>query len=136
MVDKRIFPAKLDQLYSMLLWIRELALPFCTTIQLKEIELACEEALVNIIHYAYKGNEGDIELEFNQQDRKKIQITIKDRGSFFNPLLEERKIDLSASLQERPEGGLGIMMIRKYMDEIHYKRINSSNVLMLVKNLY
>jgi len=43
--------------------------------------------------------------------------------------------DTTLSTQERPIGGLGIYLIRKYMDHMDYKRVGDRNVLSLSKNL-
>lgn len=102
---------------------------------LKKLELACEEALVNIISYAYDNKIGNIDITLHSNS-KRIEITIIDQGRFFNPLLEDRTVNKNLTLEERKEGGLGILMIKKVMDEVHYKRVENTNVLKLVKKFY
>ena len=90
------------------------------------VEMACEEAIVNVMNYAYdKDLEPDpyIELisEYDSQD-KQLTIVIQDRGRPFNPLKDNPKtLDLDSSAEERDIGGLGIYFIQKVMDELHYE---------------
>lgn len=100
----------------------------------KRVELALEEALVNIVLHAYNGKEGEIELSCRIVSAKEIAFTLKDRGKAFNPLLVKAP-ELESSLEERALGGLGIVMMRKYMDEIHYERKDSYNILTLIKKI-
>lgn len=129
------FPAQQAALPKMLAWVRNAlsnsGLPL--NIQ-KRVELALEEALVNIILHAYNGKEGEIELSCRIVSAKEIAFTLKDRGKAFNPLLVKAP-ELESSLEERALGGLGIVMMRKYMDEIHYERKDSYNILTLIKKI-
>jgi serine/threonine-protein kinase RsbW len=121
----------------MILWIRGhlLTLSLNET-KVKQTELACEEALVNIIDYGYKELSGDIagdiEIEITEVD-KKIEILIRDRGEPFNPLEQEVGFDPLATLEERKIGGLGILFMRQYVDEIRYEYLDGANSLTLVK---
>jgi len=136
-VIKRQFKAELSQLPMMQKWIHECVYSLDVDKHLlNKIELACEEALVNIISYAYKDGDGSIELQVNINNKNRIEITIIDQGKFFNPLLGDITIDPNTPIEEREIGGLGILMIRKVMDEVHYKRADESNVLKLVKKYY
>lgn len=130
-MDKAIFSAQMDQLAPMLGWIQERwthePKSFC------KIEVALEEALVNIIQHAYKKNGGKIELTLKIDPKSHIEIGIRDWGSSFNPLLEGPKVDPTASLEERREGGLGIFLISKLLDDVLYEWDGSSNLLILIK---
>jgi serine/threonine-protein kinase RsbW len=99
--------------------------------QIMEIELATEEALVNIIRYAYGGAEGDIEIACAHVDDRGFVITIADSGSPFNPLLA-REPDLSADISERQIGGLGIFLLRKFIKDVEYERTGGKNILSFV----
>lgn len=100
---------------------------------IRKLELAAEEAIVNIVNHAYRGGEGTIEIGVKVVLGSHVEISLKDRGPPFDPLQEERKIDPDLPLEEREEGGLGILMIRHYMDEVRYAREGGHNVLTLVK---
>ncbi len=98
--------------------------------QIKQIEIACEEVLVNIIHYAH--TEG-LELDCESSPGR-VLITIADQGIPFNPLAFREEVDTGASLDERKVGGLGVYLAKQLMDQISYSRENESNILTLIKN--
>ena len=91
--------------------------------------------MVNIINHAYKEHPGKIEIIVRIVPQKHIEIEMKDHGPLFNPLTEERQIDHSSALEDRPIGGLGIHMIRQLMDEVRYTRNHDTNILTLIKLL-
>ena len=127
------FPADLAQILPALLWIRgELSNLSLDKSTLNKIELVSEEALVNIVEHAYQGLSGDIELVVSSSP-KQIEIVIKDQGPPFDPLNAPIDFDPTLPLEERKLGGLGIPMIRKFMDQVLYKRENNQNVLTLIK---
>jgi serine/threonine-protein kinase RsbW len=99
--------------------------------RVKEIELATEEALVNIINYAYPDHHGDIKVTCVQLQSKTFVIEIEDSGIAFD-MLSLRDPDISAGISDREIGGLGVFLIRKLMDEVHYQRKNGKNVLKLI----
>ena len=100
---------------------------------LYSLQLAVEEALVNIIQYAYpKENDGTVEVECLALDNKVIEITIKDKGVPFNPV-NYGKVDTLASLENRKVGGLGIFYMKETMDEVSYFRKGKVNILKLKK---
>ncbi|WP_409199496.1 ATP-binding protein [Methanobrevibacter sp. DSM 116169] len=101
-----------------------------------QLELAIEEAFVNIVDYAYPPNIiNNITIEIIlEEDPLKIIITLIDNGNEYNPLIFEHK-DIHAPLKEREIGGLGILLIKKNVDFISYKYENNSNFLTLEKNL-
>ena len=97
------------------------------------INLALEEAVVNVVNYAYpEGTVGDIEMEVNA-DEKAITFILRDHGKPFDPTAA-KEVDITLSAEERQIGGLGIHLIRNYMDEVKYEYCDGQNVLTLVKN--
>lgn len=131
------FQADIHTLPSMLDWVRECLLQGeFESAAIRKIELAVEEALVNVIRYAYQEQKGAIELTCRFYPEDRIELTIKDKGPPFNPLKREQKIDPAAPLEEREEGGLGILLMREYMDEVHYERQGPNNVLTLTKKIF
>lgn len=133
--EPRVFPAQIEWLGSMLQWIQQHLLQMSfDEATLRKVELASEEALVNIIRHAYKTHPGRILIHIHQfADR--AEIVLIDEGPPFNPLLEERTIDACSSLEERKEGGLGILFMRQYMDEVRYHRNATQNILTLIKRV-
>ncbi|MBQ6033357.1 MAG: ATP-binding protein, partial [Prevotella sp.] len=57
-----------------------------------------------------------------------------DEGTPFDPTTR-KEVDTTLPVEERPIGGLGILLVRKLMDSINYERIDGKNVLTLRKNL-
>ena len=100
-----------------------------TTMQLN---LAIEEAVVNVMNYAYpRGTVGDINIEAQANDMR-LKFVISDKGEPFDPTAKS-EVDTTLTADERPIGGLGIHLVRKIMDSINYERINGQNVLTLRK---
>ena len=97
------------------------------------IQLATDEAASNIIEHAYE-NQSDGVLELSCGMRGDVIIIILiDHGESFDPS-EIPLPDLKADLSDRKIGGLGIFLMRKLMDEVHYEpRPNKSNVLTMIK---
>lgn len=95
-----------------------------------EIQVAVEEALVNVINYAYKDGEGDVEVTCMLDDEKFI-IEIIDSGFPFD-LLSLQDPDISLDVSERNIGGLGIYLIKRLMDHVAHTREDDKNILTLV----
>jgi serine/threonine-protein kinase RsbW len=104
-----------------------------------ELMLAVEEACTNIALYAYAGKENDPEgcmriiAGIADDARGRMVLTIEDRGTHFDPTTNSASIP-DARAEERPIGGLGIHLIKSYVDEINYRYIDGKNVLTLIKN--
>jgi len=97
------------------------------------IQLATDEAASNIIEHAYENiTDGVLELACGVQGDI-IKIILTDHGEAFDPS-EIPLPDLKADLSDRKIGGLGIFLMRKLMDEVHYEsRADKSNTLTLLK---
>ncbi|MBT3394006.1 MAG: ATP-binding protein [Waddliaceae bacterium] len=134
--EKKNFPAKLENLHDMMVFVAESAKKQSLEDKnIEEIILAVEEAVANIIKYAYPNSDGDIEIRCSPEGNSGIGITIiiKDKGIPFNPLEHDEEIDVSAPIEEREIGGLGIFMMQKIMDHVLYSRENDSNILTMTK---
>ena len=100
----------------------------------QKIRLAIEEAVVNVINYAYHvGTEGSIEVGV-MFDGKSLKATIIDSGVPFDPTAKE-KADTTLAAEERQIGGLGILLVRELMDSINYEYTDGRNILTLVKTI-
>ena len=98
---------------------------------LSQINLALEEALANVIMYAYpEGTQGDVTLSMKVEGNA-IRMEISDKGVPFNPL-QQQEVDLDVPLEERKIGGLGIYLIKEIMDSVTYEYREGRNVLRLV----
>lgn len=129
------FDAELVYLPQMLKWIREQLRPLpIETSEKKKFEVASEEILVNIIHYAYKDKVGKIEMEWILQ-HPFIHLTFKDFGKPFNPLDNQKPIIKSLSVDYKDIGGLGIFFAKNFVDKIEYRYKDKANTLTISKNL-
>jgi len=99
-----------------------------------QINLAIEEAVVNVMNYAYpKGIKGDITIETKANDTQ-MSFIISDTGKPFDPTAKA-EVDITLSAEDRAIGGLGIHLIRQIMDNINYERVDGHNILTLIKKL-
>ncbi len=98
-----------------------------------KIRLSVEEAVENVVRYAYEGGMGWMEVG-TELDPEGVMLTIvlRDAGVPFNPL-EKADPDITASLEERQIGGLGIFLCKQLMDHIEYKYEDGCNVLTMKK---
>ena len=97
------------------------------------VEMAIEEIYLNIVYYAYAQKDGDaiILADINKKDRI-LTLTFIDEGPEYNPLLKEDP-DTTMDIMDRPIGGLGILMVKKMMDDVAYCRENGENHLTIKK---
>jgi serine/threonine-protein kinase RsbW len=122
-------PARMDSLHAFMEQATVCAEKqgFCPD-RIKDIELALEELLVNIINYAYPGGEGLIDMTCRPDARDRLVIEIADSGVPFN-MLAYGDPDTTAEIEERRIGGLGIFFVKQLMDEVHYRREDDLNIL-------
>ncbi len=100
-----------------------------------QLQLAVEEAFVNIARYAYAPSVGKVRISCGcDADTGEMTVTFCDEGVAFNPLSRDEP-DLTSSAEERPIGGLGIHLIKKNTDSVEYSRDGDRNVLKLIKKM-
>lgn len=101
-----------------------------------KINLAIEEALVNVVNYAYPdGSKGTITLKASwNEPRSYVCFELIDAGKPFNPLTESQP-NLSSDIESRQVGGLGIFLMRNMMDEVNYEYAQGQNHLIMKKYL-
>lgn len=95
-----------------------------------QLNLALEEAVVNVMNYAYPGETGMPVNISVSEDSDKLVFVIDDEGIAFDPTQKEDP-DITLSADERPIGGLGIMLVRQFMQDISYERRDGHNRLSL-----
>jgi serine/threonine-protein kinase RsbW len=97
-----------------------------------DLLLCMDEACSNIIEHGYEGLEPE-DIDFLLEifsDR--VVMTLKDTGHPFDPNSAALP-DLSAPLDKRAVGGLGLFFIKKTMDSLHYQVLESGNIMTLIK---
>jgi anti-sigma regulatory factor (Ser/Thr protein kinase) len=98
------------------------------------LNLALEEAVVNVMDYAYpEGTEGYVDIDADADDES-LTFVISDSGIPFDPTQKE-EVDTTLPAEERQVGGLGIHLVRRIMDSIEYEYTNNKNILTLRKKL-
>ena len=98
------------------------------------INLALEEAVTNVIMYAYpEGEEGELRLDAVIDDDS-LKFILSDKGKEFDPTAKPEP-DITLDVEKRPVGGLGIHLVRKIMDSVSYKRKDGKNILTMIKHI-
>ena len=98
------------------------------------INLALEEAVSNVILYAYpKETDGLVDVEAILR-KDSLEFVIIDSGVPFDPTAAP-DVDTALPAEERSIGGLGIHLVRELMDSVSYERKDEKNYLRMVKKL-
>jgi serine/threonine-protein kinase RsbW len=102
------------------------------------VDVSLDEVLANVVRHglAGRGDEARVALEIDVEpgDPPRCELRVEDDGPAFDPLQAERP-DTSLGIDERPIGGLGIELVRRLMDEVHYERSGGRNRLRLARRL-
>lgn len=99
-----------------------------------QLNLALEEAVVNVMNYAYPGKTG---MPINLTvcvDKPLVTFTLSDEGVPFDPTAKEEP-DLTLRAEDRPIGGLGIFLVNQIMKDVVYQRDSNKNVLKMVYHI-
>ena len=100
----------------------------------QQVELAADEMLTNIIQYAFPERDGDITVSCSIDPLDRLSVEIVDGGIPFNPL-EAESPSLHSGIEERGIGGLGILLARKEVDAMGYRRESGLNILTMYKRI-
>ena len=94
----------------------------------RKLYVVVDELVTNIVNYAYPNGENDyLDVEI-MHDKELLTIRFRDGGVPFNPL-EKAPSDITLPMDQRPIGGLGILLVVLKVDAIAYEYINGENVL-------
>ncbi len=128
------FPARFEFLDEIREFVAQIAREGgFTEKEIYSLQLAADEAATNIIEHAYEGV-SDAEFDVTCDMRgDTLTITMRDTGRPFNPS-NVKLPNLKADLSERQIGGLGVYLMRKLMDEVHYiSNPKTGNLLTMTK---
>lgn len=127
---ERNFDASLDAIPAMIEFASSTAGSFDVhPKRIMHLELAVEEAAANICSYAYKIPPGEVTIKISREPEM-FRIELIDSGVPFDPMAMETP-DLHAELESRQVGGLGVFLIRRMLDDVHYSRRGTQNILSL-----
>jgi serine/threonine-protein kinase RsbW len=103
---------------------------------LAKLELAVDEGCANVIEHAY-GRDNTKEVSIRAiVDGDAIYIDVTDTGETFDPGTIEQP-ELEKLISARKSGGLGMRLMRSFMDEVRYEIVpGEKNVLRMVKRLH
>ena len=129
-------PATLEKLEEVQAFIEgELEKHGCPMKAAMQISIAVEEIYVNIAHYAYHPEIGEATVRIAVGgDPLQVTIQFLDSGKPFDPLAKP-DADTTLSAEERDIGGLGILMVKRSMDDVAYEYKDGCNILTLKKRL-
>lgn len=117
-------------------FIEEMLAPVECSLQKRfQLDLVVEEIFVNIANYAYGDGTGQVVLRVSlQQDPPKMKLVFMDEGVAYDPLAKDEP-DVTLPMEERDIGGLGIFLVKKNVEDIHYERKDGKNILTIYKEL-
>lgn len=124
------FSATTEMLPDILGWIEEQTMELLPMAMALKLQLAAEEAIANVVNYAYADGAADrpLLLTFGRDDA--VYLEIADYGKPFNPL-ENINADPTAALEEREPGGWGRELITRMTTAASYEYRDNANVLRL-----
>lgn len=103
-------------------------------IEINMMVLAVDEVCANIIihgHPSDKDNHVQIKIDFVKEG---IWFEIIDTGAAFD-ILKYNEPVLDDLIKNRNKGGVGIMLVKKIMDEINFSSTKHKNILRLFKKV-
>ncbi|MBO4667442.1 MAG: SpoIIE family protein phosphatase [Bacilli bacterium] len=94
-----------------------------------------DETASNICKFAYTSFLGEIFYRFTyNKTKQEVSLTFIDKGIPFNQMAFENQM-VDENYQNKPLGGLGIMLVKQIIDYHSYNRINNKNILVLKKKI-
>ena len=94
-----------------------------------QTRLAVEEIFVNIVNYS-----GADYIIVNLELDDCLKFEFIDNGVMFNPILKENP-KTPESLDDVQIGGLGILLVKNYADDLSYVYENNENHFKIIKNV-
>ena len=91
------------------------------------LNLMLEELITNSVNYSLQTVSGpELELCLSLEDTF-VVARLEDNGSAFDPFSDAPEADTTSSLADRPIGGLGIFLTKKFANEYAYERTGERN---------
>ena len=101
-----------------------------------QVDVAIDEIFSNIAHYAYQKGTGTATVTVDtEKDPPCVVITFADQGVPYDPLAQERPDVTRLPKAVRPIGGLGLIMVKKIMDDVSYEYRDGQNILTIRKKI-
>ena len=131
-MKKFTFEATVDGLAKALATLEELLDGAgCPVAAKTKLMVAMDEVASNIVHYS-GAPDFDVEIDF-PENPDAVRVSFSDSGKAFDPLTEAPVADMTAPVEDRQVGGLGMFMVKKMMDNVEYVHENGRNILTISK---
>lgn len=98
----------------------------------RSLQLMLDELLTNIAEHGFASGTSGLIVVRARRLGQTVELHLRDSGGAFDPLTAQPP-DLSADIESRPVGGLGIHFVRKLADRIAYQRKGGWNELDILK---
>jgi serine/threonine-protein kinase RsbW len=112
--------------------LKEYSIP---EVEINKLVLAVDEICANLMIHGHECNPNDsIELVINVNENDGIIFEITDQGIGFNTN-NYKEPTLQEIVRERRRGGIGLMLVKRIMDQVEFKNESNHNVCRLYKKL-
>ena len=92
--------------------------------------LVLNEALANVIRHGYEGATDKLILVTAESVDSRFELSIRDWAKPFDPALVKHKIE-----GELSPGGLGLVCMKKLMDDVRFERLPDGMLLKMSKKI-
>jgi len=130
--QKMVIPAEVSYLPALRQFISRIGEKYSLTKhEINAFRISIDEAATNIIKHGYQGCVGSITMKVHVNNEHLI-VELIDQGQSFDPKVMKNP-NISQYIKTSKKGGLGIYIMRKFLDTIEYEVTNVGNILRLVK---
>ncbi|CAA7627482.1 SpoIIE family protein phosphatase [Magnetospirillum sp. SS-4] len=99
------------------------------------LNVCLDELITNIISYGYDDEDPhDIVVNFSYDGREFVTEIIDDANEY-DPFTQAPEPDLDLEVDDRPIGGLGVFLVKEFMDRTEYRHEDRRNVTVLRKTV-
>ena len=104
-------------------------------VEVHSMVLAVDEVCANLMIHSNNGLVNhSIDVEINIKDKGKIVFDIINKGSGFD-IRKYPEPDINEIIRKRKKGGVGLMLVKRIMDEIDFINKKDYSIVRLTKNL-
>jgi serine/threonine-protein kinase RsbW len=99
-----------------------------------EVMAAVDELATNVVMHGYADQGGPLEVEVGREGDALV-VRLRDQAPAFDPTALPPP-DTSIPIEDRPIGGMGVFIVRKYTDSFAYRALpGGGNELILMKRI-
>jgi serine/threonine-protein kinase RsbW len=121
-----VFPATVEGIPRVVAFVASRAKRRVPPEKAARLELAVEEWAANVCHHAYSDAGGTLSVSVRDEGEG-VLVEMCDEGRAFDPTAVTEP-DLTAPLAERRAGGLGVLLIRRMLEDVRWRRDGSRNI--------